>query len=257
MLKSIVMAAAMAASLVGTPASAANEPTIVLVHGAFADASGWNGVIERLQKKGYPVVAVANPLRSVSGDAAYLRHIVENLQTSVVLVGHSYGGAVITEAAGSLPNVRSLVYVGAFAPDVGETVLGLSGKNPGSTLGEALDKPVELGAQGRDFYIRQDLFHAQFAADIPLASAQLMAAEQRPIAEAALNEAVTSAAWKSLPSWFIYGDADRNIPPVTMGWMADRAHSKRTVVIEGASHVPMISNPEAVSDLIEQAAGNH
>ncbi|TXR48888.1 alpha/beta fold hydrolase [Phyllobacterium endophyticum] len=236
-------------------ASAADsKPTIVLVHGAFADGSSWNGVIGRLEKDGYSVVAVANPLRSVKSDADYVRRIVTGLKTDVVLVGHSYGGSVISEAADQAPNVRSLVYVAAFAPDVGESAGGLSGKFPGSTLGPTLAPPVELPGGGKDLYIQQDKFHDQFAADVSKTDAKLMAAAQRPVTEAALTEAATAAAWKKIPSWSVYGDADKNIPPQALAWMAERAHSKDTVVVKGASHVVMLSHPDTVAKVIEEAA---
>lgn len=230
------------------------KPTVVLVHGAFADGASWNGVMTQLEKDGYPVVAVANPLRSVKGDAQYVADIVASIKSPVVLVGHSYGGAVITEAASGQANVKALVYVAAFAPDNGETAAGLSGKFPGSTLGPTLAPPVTLSGGGKDLYISQDKFHAQFAADVSQADAKLMAAAQRPITEAALNEGATSAAWKQLPSWFIYGEKDKNIPAQALAFMAERAHSKQTVVIKGASHVVMVSHPEPVAKLIKAAA---
>lgn len=248
-----------AAVLIGaTPAlSAENKPTIVLVHGAFADASSWNGVIRHLEEDGYPVVAVANPLRSVEGDAAYLAGIVASIKNSVVLVGHSYGGTVISEAAASAGNVESLVYVAAFAPDVGETAASLSSQFPGSTLGSALGTPIDLGNGASDLYILQDKFYQQFAADLDETEAKLMAVGQRPVTVTALNESVTKAAWKTVPSWFIYGDADKNIPPKALGWMADRANSKETVIVKGASHVVMTSHPAAVAKIIEDAASIH
>ncbi|SDP71414.1 alpha/beta hydrolase [Phyllobacterium sp. OV277] len=231
-----------------------SKPTIVLVHGAFADASSWNGVITRLEKDGYPVVAVANPLRSVKTDAAYVTNIITSLKTPVVLVGHSYGGTIISQAAETAGNVTSLVYVSAFAPDLGETAASLSGKFPGGTLGSALGAAVKLEGGTADLYIQRDKFHDQFAADVPEAETRLMAATQRPVTDAALNEPVTSAAWKKLPSFFIYGDADKNIPAKAIAWMAERANSKETIVIKGGSHVVMISHPDPVTKLIEHAA---
>jgi pimeloyl-ACP methyl ester carboxylesterase len=247
--------AAAAALLLHTIASAENvRPTIVLVHGAFAESSSWNGVIGLLEKDGYTVVAAANPLRGVRSDADAVASVVSSIKTPVVLVGHSYGGSVISEAAVGQSNVRALVYVAAFAPDAGETASALSGKFPGSTLGAALADPVPLAGGGKDLYIRQDKFWKQFAADVKESDAKLMAATQRPITEAALNEASTEPAWKNTPSWFVYGDQDRNIPPAAIAWMAERAHAKQTVAIKGASHVAMVSNPQAVAKLIESAA---
>lgn len=232
----------------------AAKPTIVLVHGAFADSSSWNGVIPILQRDGYTVIAAPNALRSVRTDADEVRDLVKSIDGPVVLVGHSYGGSVISEAAEGAPNVKGLVYVSAFAPEEGETALGLTGKFPGSTLGPALAPPVKLAGGGNDLYILQARFHDQFAADVPAAEAKLMAAGQRPIADAALGEATTAPAWKHVPSWFIYGDKDRNIPPVAMQFMAERAKSRGTVVVKGASHVVMVSHAPAVASLIEKAA---
>ncbi len=231
-----------------------HKPAIVLVHGAFADASSWNGVVKILQKDGYRVVAAANPLRGAKSDGAYVASLVADLKSPVVLVGHSYGGNVITAAANGRSNVKALVYVGAFAPDSGETVAELAGKFPGGTLGQALAPPVELADGSRDLYVLQSKFHAQFAADVPAAQAALMAATQRPIAEAALNEKSGDAAWKTIPSWFIYGDADKNIPPPAMAFMAERASARDTVVVKGASHAVMVSHADAVARLIEKAA---
>jgi pimeloyl-ACP methyl ester carboxylesterase len=231
------------------------RPTIVLVHGAFADSSSWNGVIKVLEADGYPVVAAANPLRSVKADADYVSHIVSGIKTPVVLVGHSYGGFVINEAATGKANVKALVFVAAFEPDVGETALGLSGKFPGSTLGPTLAEPVILSGGGKDLYIQQEKFHAQFAADVPAGDAKLMSATQRPVTEAALAEGATGAAWKQIPSWAVYGDQDKNIPPQAMAFMAQRAKSRETVVVKGASHVVMVSNPAVVARVIERAAG--
>lgn len=234
--------------------AAAIKPTVILVHGAFADATSWNGVAAKLRADGYSVIGAANPLRSVQGDAQAVANIVKSVQGPVVLVGHSYGGAVISAAAKELPNVKSLVYVAAFAPEQGETALELSGRFPGGTLGSALAAPVALADGGKDFYIQQDKFHQQFAADLPKAQAELMAVAQRPIAEAALLEAAPSPAWKTLPSYFVYGTGDKNIPAAALGFMAERAKSRKTVAIPGASHVVMTSHPKAVARLIEQAA---
>ncbi|MGE8177544.1 alpha/beta fold hydrolase [Pseudomonas fluorescens] len=255
-MKKVMAALACTASLIiGANASAQTEkPTVVLVHGAFADASSWNGVVKILEKDGYPVVAAANPLRSVKGDGAAVSALLAGIKSPVVLVGHSYGGNVISEAANDRANVKALVYVSAFAPEAGETVAGLAGKFPGSTLGPTLAAPVALADGGKDLYIQQDKFHDQFAADVPAAQAALMAATQRPVTEAALNEQSGTPAWKHIPSWYIYGDKDRNIPPQAMAFMAKRAEAKVVKVVKGASHVVMVSNPEPVARLIEQAA---
>lgn len=238
----------------GTTNAEPTKPTIVLVHGAFADSSSWNGVIASLHKDGYRTVAVANPLRSVSNDARLVSDVVASIAGPVVLVGHSYGGQVISNAAQGHENVKSLVFVAAFAPDTGEAAAELAGKFPGSTLGEALAAPVKLADGGVDLYIDQEKFRDQFAHDVPSEMTVLMAAGQRPITEAALTEKSGEPAWKSLPSYFVYGDGDKNIPAEALGFMAERASSRRTVVVEGASHVVMVSQPKVVADLIEEAA---
>lgn len=248
--------ALVASSLVAAAPAASGEPkpTVVLVHGAFADSASWNGVIAQLQRKGYLVVAAANPLRSVTNDAAYVASVIDRVKGPVVLVGHSYGGTVITTAAVGKPQVKALVYVAAFAPEVGESTLDLAGKFPGGTLGEALDAPAALPDGGVDLSIRQDKFGQQFAADVKPADARLMAAGQRPIAEAALKEATKVVAWKSIPSYFVYGTADKNIPAQALAFMAERAGSRKTVVVPNASHVVMTSQPKPVAELIEAAA---
>ncbi|WP_426783281.1 alpha/beta fold hydrolase [Pseudomonas atacamensis] len=247
---------ALTAAMFGATAAFAApvKPTVVLVHGAFADSSSWNGVVKILEKDGYPVIAAANPLRSVKGDAQSVADVLASVKTPVVLVGHSYGGPVISEAAYGNANVKALVYVAAFAPEKGETAAELSGRFPGSTLGPTLSAPVELADGGKDLYIQQDKFHEQFAADVSPADAKLMAATQRPVTVAALNEAATEPAWKTVPSYFVYGDQDKNIPAQALAFMAERAHSRQTVVVKGASHVVMVSNPKAVASLIETAA---
>lgn len=247
------------ASLLSLGAAQAAEqvakPTIILVHGAFADSSSWDGVTAKLLKDGYPVIGAGNPLRSVKGDAEYIASIVKSVPGAVILVGHSYGGSVISAAAEEKSNVKALVYVSAFAPDAGETAAGLSGKFPGSTLGPTLSPPVKLADGESELYIQQDKFRSQFAADLPEAQARLMAAGQRPVTVKALNEAAPPApAWKYLPSYFIYGGADKNIPAAASEFMAKRAAAKKVVAIDGASHVVMTSHPVEVAELIEAAA---
>lgn len=248
----LALAAAMASA--NAALAAPVKPTIVLVHGAFADSSSWNGVVKILEKDGYPVIAAANPLRTLKGDAQSVADVLASIKSPVVLVGHSYGGPVISEAAYGNANVKALVYVAALAPEAGESTAALAGRYPGSTLGPTLAPPVALTGGGNDLYIRQDKFHDQFAADVSNADAKLMAAAQRPVTEAALNEASSEPAWKTIPSWFVYGDKDKNIPPQAQALMAERAHSKQTVVVKGASHVVMVSNPKTVANLIEAAA---
>lgn len=227
------------------------QPTVVLVHGAFADSTSWKGVIEKLTAQSVDVVAAANPLRSLSTDAQYVRDVVAGLGGPVLLAGHSYGGSVITQAAADNPAVVGLVYVCAFAPDHDENAFDLSGKFPGSTLGGALDAyPVATG--GNELAIRREVFRAQFAADVPGPLAEVMATVQRPVTEAALLEGLPARrpAWRDLPSWFVFSDLDLNIPVELHRFMAERAGSRGTTEVPGASHALTVSAPEAVADTI-------
>src|SRR4051812_45163162 len=191
--------------------SSSGRPTIVLVHGAFAESSSWNGVIDLLLADDFPVLAAAVPLRGVKTDAEYLVSVLAGIEGDLVLVGHSYGGFVITNAATHKDRVKALVYVGGFAPDVGETGVQLAGRSEGSTLGETL-VGFALPDGNTDLYIRQDAYHAQFAGDSPAHAAAAMAVTQRPIVEAALNEPSGEPAWRTRPSWFLFGGEDKNIP---------------------------------------------
>ncbi|MEU3607663.1 alpha/beta hydrolase [Streptomyces sp. NPDC035033] len=230
------------------------KPTVVLVHGAFADASGWNEVAKRLQHRGYEVVAPANPLRGLGNDSTYTAGVLKSIKGPVILVGHSYGGAVISGAAAGNPNVKALVYVAAFMPDKGESPAELSTKFPGSDLGTAL-RPVpytDASGSGTDLYIQNDKFHSVFAADLPEKQTRLMAVEQRPITAAGFAEKAKAAAWKSIPSWFLVARQDKAIAPDLERFEAERAGS-RTVEID-SSHVAMMSHPETVVGLIDEAA---
>ncbi|MFJ6167811.1 alpha/beta fold hydrolase [Micromonospora orduensis] len=229
------------------------KPTVVLVHGAFAESASWNGVIERLGSA-YSVVAAANPLRSVTADAAYLRDVIRGIGGPVLLVAHSYAGMVVTEAAAGDPTVRGLVYVNAFAPETGESALALSSKFPGSTLGDTLvSYPVSSG--GNEVAIGQDAYHKQFAADVSDDMAALMARTQRPITEQALGEGLPSdaPAWQTLPSWFVFGDGDRNIPVAAHRFMAERAGARGAREVAGASHAMAVSQPGEVAESIIEA----
>jgi pimeloyl-ACP methyl ester carboxylesterase len=237
----------------GTEMITKAKPTIVLVHGAFADSSSWEGVTRILLDDGYPVVAAANPLRGLQSDADYVNTVLNSIPGPIVLVGHSYGGMVISNAVKDNANVQALVFVDAFAPEAGESAFSLSTLYPGSTLGAAL-APVALPGGVTDLYIQQDKFAAQFAADVPEAETRWMAVTQRPVTDAALNEASGDPAWKTIPSWFVYGSGDLNIPPAAMAFMAERAESQETVIIPGASHVAMVSHPQQVADVIVIAA---
>lgn len=230
------------------------KPTIVLVHGAFAESASWNAVIAQLQSHGVKVVAVANPLRSLAGDAAYVRDVISSIDGPVVLVGHSYGGLVITEAAAANTAVVGLVYVSAFTPETGQSAFDLSNSAPGSTLGDTL-AVYPLATGGNEFAIRTDAFHHQFAADVPEEIAALMAATQRPVTEAALTDALptTRPAWKDIPSWHVFGDQDLNIPVAVFRAGAERAASRGTREIQGGSHAALVSHPEIVAEVIASA----
>jgi acetyl esterase len=242
-----------------------DKPTIALVHGAFAESSSWDPVIECLYHHDTPliathpqsfrdVVAIANPLRSLAGDATYVRDVLSSIGGPIVLVGHSYGGMVITEAAADNDDVVGLVYVAAFAPDQGESAFQLSTMYPGSTLGDALFAyPVSSG--GNEFVIKPELFHHQFCADVPGQRARLMAATQRPVTMAALSDGVTTnrPAWKDLPSWFVYGDEDLNIPAELQRFLVERAGARGSRELSGASHAISVSRPEAVAESILDA----
>ncbi|CCK24750.1 hypothetical protein BN159_0371 [Streptomyces davaonensis JCM 4913] len=231
------------------------KPTIVLVHGVFADASGWYPTIDALQKAGYQVIAPANPLRDLSGDSTYVSSILDTIDGPVILVGHSYGGEVITNAARGHANVKALVYVAAFAPDQGESALQLAGKFPGSKLPDALitrDYPLSDGSTGKDGYIDPAKFREVFAADLPSSQTRLMAAAQRPGSVGGLAAPSGEPAWKNLPSWYVIPTNDYVIPAAVQRYMAERAHS-RTVEVKGSSHVVMMSHPDVVVRQIQAA----
>jgi pimeloyl-ACP methyl ester carboxylesterase len=230
------------------------KPTIVLVHGAFAESASWNGVIEKLQSRGVTAVAAANPLRSLEGDAAYVRDVIASIDAPVILVGHSYGGLVITEAAANNPSVVGLVYVCAFVPDTGDSAFSLSTSEPGSTLGEAL-VAHQISSGGDELVIRSDAFHRQFAADVPANTAALMSATQRPVTEAALKDGLRTPnpAWKEIPSWHVFGDEDLNIPVAVHRAGAARAQSRQTWEVAGASHAIGVSQPGVVVEAIAAA----
>lgn len=228
--------------------------TIVLVHGAFAESASWDRVIDRLSGAGHPVLAAANPLRGLAGDAASVSDLVRTLEGPVLLVGHSYGCAVISNVAADAGEIAGLVYVAGFAPEAGESANALAVMFPGSTLGEAL-RAVPRSDGSTDLFIAKDRFHAQFAADLPAAQAARMAATQRPVTLQALEEpAGERPLWKERPCWFLIGEEDRNIPAALQRFMAERAGARRTVEIPGASHAVAVSNPDATADLILEAA---
>ena len=232
----------------------APTPTVALVHGAFAETASWNGVIAELQELAIDTIAIANPLRGLSYDAAYVRDVLASINGPIVLAGHSYGGLVITEAASRNASVVGLVYACAFVPETGDSAFSLSTSAPGSTLGDALAAhPVSTG--GDEFAIRSDAFHQQFAADVPADAAALMAATQRPVTLAALSEGLPTdrPAWVDIPSWHVFGDEDLNIPLAVLRAGAERAGSRGTLEITGASHAITVSQPAAVAATIADA----
>jgi pimeloyl-ACP methyl ester carboxylesterase len=230
------------------------RPTIVLVHGAFAGSSSWDQVVDHLLDAGHPVVAVANPLRGVASDAASVSDHLRAIEGPVVLAAHSYGGAVITNVDPDAADIVGLVYVAAFAPQHGDSCFELSAIFPGSTLGDTLlDVPRSDGTT--DLTIAQDRFHEQFCADVPEPVAARMAAIQRPVTQQALVElSGDRPLWKELPSWFVFGELDRNIPKELEHYMAQRADARRTLEIPGASHAVSVAHPGATADLILEAA---
>jgi pimeloyl-ACP methyl ester carboxylesterase len=239
------------------PADAQPKPTVVLVHGAFADASGWSKVIARLQRRGYPVFAPANPLRGVAGDAAYLRSALGQIEGPIVLVGHSYGGFVMTNAATGNPNVKALAYIAAFAPAAGDTVQALTSRAPGSLLGPDTltirTFPTPDGQVAPEGYITPRAFRKVFAADLPKTQTDAMAASQRPAALATLTEPSGPPAWATIPSWYLVAGADKTIGTANLRFMAQRIHAT-TVEAKRASHVVMMSQPRTTTKLILAAA---
>jgi pimeloyl-ACP methyl ester carboxylesterase len=257
----LVMSLTVTAST-GSPAREATgddgpKPTIVLVHGAFADGSSWNGVIRRLQHDGFPVIAPANPLRDLAGDSAYIESVLATIDGPVVLVGHSYGGAVITNAGAHAPNVKALVYVAGFALDQGESLAAIGAQFPNNQVGPATvvrPFPQPDGSTGTDLYLAVDQFREVFAADVPRHTTDLMAAAQRPLALAAVLAPSADAAWRDLPTWYLVSKDDHTIDPEAERFMAQRANAETIEV--NASHAVAVSRPGKVADLIEAAAAS-
>ena len=251
-----VLTTSMASMASSQPTPSRPKPTVVLVHGAFADASGWSDEIRRLHNDGYPVLAPANPLRGIASDAAYIRSVLATISGPIVLVGHSYGGAVITNAASGNPNVKALVYIAAFAPDEGEPLgAPLAGSQDSLLTLDALDLrpyPVPGGGTGADAYIKLDRFHEIFAADLPTSVTDVMARAQRPLEASVLQEPTHNPAWKTIPSWFLLPTEDRVIGTDAERAMATRAGSH--IVEVRASHAVLVSRPTKVTKLIEEAA---
>jgi pimeloyl-ACP methyl ester carboxylesterase len=230
------------------------RPTIVLVHGAWADATGFDSEIRALRRQGFRAIGFANPLRGLPGDATYLAALLETLTGPIVLVGHSYGGAVISHAATGNDQVKALVYFNGWMPDEGENIQQLLERFEGSLVGPAI-RPVPFtgpdGSEGADLYLDVEAFHAAFAADVDEDTAAVMAAAQRPWSAAAFGAPSGPPAWKTLPSWYLLGTEDKAIPSALQRFMAERANA--TIVEVPASHVSFVSQPEAATRLILEA----
>ncbi|MER5795443.1 alpha/beta hydrolase [Streptomyces sp. NPDC001980] len=260
-------AAALAAGSEGTAAAATApagtgeerskaKPTIVLVHGGYADSSCWNATIRELQAKGYTTVCGSNPLRGIPTDAPYIASLLDSISGPVVLVAHSMGGTVITNAAAGKANVKALVYIAAFVPEVGETQGELITKFPGSEVGP-VSVPVPYtkadGTTGTDLYLSKD-GQAAFAADISAADFRVLQATQRPFDADSFVFPTTAAAWKTIPTWGLVAGQDKAIPPACARWMYSRANARKVVEVPNSSHVVMLSHPRIVADLIRDAA---
>lgn len=235
------------------------RPTIVLVHGAFADASSWNGVVQRLQQNGYTVAAPANPLRGIPEDSTYLASFLKSITGPIVLVGHSYGGEVISQAAVGNDGVKALVYINAIMPDAGESFTSLSAKFAPAPLTKALQQVPFRGPDrttGTDVYVQPNLLRRVFAADLPASRTAVLAATQRPIALSAFTDKLTGAAWRNKPVYVLVGKQDQAINPDLERFEAKRANARKTVQID-SSHVSLVSHPLAVKDLITEAAEDY
>ncbi|WP_229925073.1 alpha/beta fold hydrolase [Streptomyces sulfonofaciens] len=242
----------------------APKPTVVLVNGAWSDSASWGGVIKRLQGDGYPVTAPPTALRSLSGDSAYLASYLKTIKGPIVLVGQSYGGSVITNAATGNTNVKALVYISAFAPDTGESAQDLTAKFPGTQITDDPSAPVPTalspvpftapdGSVAVDLYAKADQYRDLFLSNqLSSTTAAELAAEQSPITSQALKDASGAPAWKSIPSWFLVSNDDHLIPPATERFMATRAHAH--TVVADTPHAAQVTNPGTVTGIIEQAA---
>ena len=245
------------ASAPTAPPSNGVKPTVVLVHGAWADTSSWDGEVSALRKQGYDARAIANPLEDLTTDAEYVKSFLATVSGPIVLVGHSYGGSVITNAAEGNPNVKALVYVDAAAPDVGETNGSLSGSDSAlkqKPEGELFDKVPYPGAPAGavDLYLKKDVFLQNFGNDLPADVATQLWATQRSASTSAFETPSKFAAWRTIPSWYFISSGDQIITPTSEKAMAQRAKSKVTV-FDGGSHLTLVSHPDAVTAVIDQA----
>jgi pimeloyl-ACP methyl ester carboxylesterase len=240
----------------GTTTVSGPKPSIVLVHGAWADSSSWDAVVGDLQRDGYTVYVPPNPLLGISYDSAYIRDFLHTISGPIILVGHSYGGAVITNAATGDTQVKALVYVDAFAPGQGQTVGQLVSAHPGSCVLPAANVTAQpypgAPAGAVDVYVKQSVFPSCMANGLPAGEARMLAATQRPLTSLALTQKSGVPAWKTIPSWAVIGTADHAIPPAELLAMAHQAHARITI-IPGAPHLSMISNPGTVTCVILQA----
>jgi pimeloyl-ACP methyl ester carboxylesterase len=248
----IAGSATVAAASTGNNAHSDAQPTIVLEHGAWADGSSWTGIVTRLQKDGYTVDVPPNPLRGVASDSAYLASYLATIPGPIVLVGHSYGGFVTTNAATGNANVKALVYVDAYIPAQGDTLNSLTTQFPGSQIAPTALNIVPSAGGVADAYVKPAMFRAILGNDLSAKQAAELAATQRPIAASALTEESGPPAWSSVPTWAVIGTEDHALPPAAQEFMAQRAHA--TVTKIKASHLSPISNPDAVERVIEEAA---
>ena len=254
----VTLATSQSQAKTGTAAARAARPTVVLVNGAWANNAAWSGVIERLQTEGYTVDAPPNPLQSLKGDAATIADLLKTIKGPIVLVGHSYGGAVITNAATGDRNVKALVYVDAFAPAKGESALGLDSTKPGSALGAGPTKVFNFvpfpGAKKGDaeLYVKPSVFEQAFANGLPAKESAVLAATQSPVVYSAVTAPSGPPAWKAIPSWYVLGTIDKAIPPAIQLFMAQRIHAHITRVRAG--HLSMVAAPGVVAKVITAAA---
>jgi pimeloyl-ACP methyl ester carboxylesterase len=231
------------------------KPTIVLVHGAFAESSSWDAVIDPLLDAGHPVIAPANPLRSLASDAESVADVVRSVDGAVVLAAHSYGGAVMSNVPADAGEIVGLVYANGFAPEPGEHCFQLAAMFPGSMLGPETSRPVPRSDGTTDLYVAPDSFHDIFCQDVPAPQAARMAVTQRPATQEALTEpSGDDPLWKHVPSRFLIGEEDHIIPAELQRYMAERAHAHRTLEIPGGSHAITVSHPQAVAREILEAA---
>jgi pimeloyl-ACP methyl ester carboxylesterase len=228
------------------------KPTLVFVHGAFSDGASWDAAVARLGDH-CPYRVFRNPLRGVAADGADLATLIHSIEGPIILIGHSYGGALLTEVGCAAGAVKALVFVAAFAPDLGESAVQLTARFPGSELPDALI-PTPLVGDGAGVMVREDLYGRVMAGDLTSDIALSMAKRQRPAHAATLQDTVGKPAWRALPSWFIYGDADRILPPALHAFMAHRAGAAGVEVVEGGSHTLHVSHPHRVMTFIERAA---